>query len=838
MAKAEPQPGRPRGIKTVAQYQGDQQPGERNIPPPQLELVKRIESDSLDSFVADITKHQIEREEGLIRLDASKVGKTKPEVVRIGEKEIVFHEVLGEGGMGLVVSAAVDGKPMAMKITKPITSLELFRLYCNEAHIHRQIAQGEVVSKDALTLIQERILDPEPQIKLMKKLKEQGRLRHDVPEERIPDIVNRRIAMLPGLAESVGGIDNAQKRKNAINSLTYGDLVPRIIGKNAPERRSEAVSAAAAELIGRNWEQEYSYTRDKPVFEKTWLDDVVTTASDLAQLRGTDEYTAELNRNTRRYVIELNKGIAAYPQSENDFRREEGEQDLPEEFVVVKRMLEQNWVEQARHFKPDASEEDLEYVLSSVQELAGEFNEQRYTSLLKNKTSIEFQQLNYMQRQDAADLLDSYVRIARYTRRVRRQIDNYATMVHNLGDAVDAVESLDSGMRKQLYDAYELGIPAGLVRKQVLLNEGKTNPSYAVPQYFGQDLIVEKDLRIPAIAKHFKETVRNKYAYAPNEVELYDPVSQEILNVMREEDVSSGYLASGAVQTALEALVKERERDIDSDLMRALAKNKERILASLNKHAANNEQLVIYLEDMTKRHGADERIDPNRHIHTVEQYVWENYFNMTMDEKLALSIGIVSSLRKLHEDGIVHGDIKGANAVVDPNALMRPALLDYGLANPFKITQQPVQTGRIPGTPVFMSPELVNETVIDNRTPDIVAAGVLLYEIYDMNKYIEAAKRAGLTYLDVIKYISKKGSAIGSHEDILHEAAEEEKTGNVQKAQYLKVVADCIRPASSRATAREVEAALVEIAASPGRSDLDTLELPEYTQKDEGRAAG
>lgn len=86
-----------------------------------------------------------------------------------------------------------------------------------------------------------------------------------------------------------------------------------------------------------------------------------------------------------------------------------------------------------------------------------------------------------------------------------------------------------------------------------------------------------------------------------------------------------------------------------------------------------------------------------------------------------------------HQQGTIHRDIKPANILLDKshktrNPMGEPILSDFGLA---KLLTAPSQTiaGVVFGTPLYISPEQVQNHPISNRT-DLYSLGIILYEIF------------------------------------------------------------------------------------------------------------
>ena len=101
-----------------------------------------------------------------------------------------------------------------------------------------------------------------------------------------------------------------------------------------------------------------------------------------------------------------------------------------------------------------------------------------------------------------------------------------------------------------------------------------------------------------------------------------------------------------------------------------------------------------------------------------------------------LGLQMASALEEAHTRGIVHRDIKSANAVVSPRGQVK--LLDFGLArrsgegtsalDSQMSTEARTQAGVVVGTVPYMSPEQALGKEVDSRT-DLFSLGVVLYEL-------------------------------------------------------------------------------------------------------------
>jgi serine/threonine-protein kinase len=94
-----------------------------------------------------------------------------------------------------------------------------------------------------------------------------------------------------------------------------------------------------------------------------------------------------------------------------------------------------------------------------------------------------------------------------------------------------------------------------------------------------------------------------------------------------------------------------------------------------------------------------------------------------------IALQLAKSLQSIHDVGIVHRDLKTANAMIDKDGLVR--LMDFGIAKKVdtEASQGATAVGHIIGTPEYMSPEQARGEKIDFRS-DIYALGIVIYEIF------------------------------------------------------------------------------------------------------------
>jgi serine/threonine protein kinase len=100
------------------------------------------------------------------------------------------------------------------------------------------------------------------------------------------------------------------------------------------------------------------------------------------------------------------------------------------------------------------------------------------------------------------------------------------------------------------------------------------------------------------------------------------------------------------------------------------------------------------------------------------------------DEIKAIFTQMLEAVGYVHEQGLIHRDIKPSNFMISPNGQVK--LLDFGIAkntdtNSAEYTQ--TSTSQQMGTPMYMSPEQVNETKSVTAQSDIYSLGVVLWQM-------------------------------------------------------------------------------------------------------------
>ena len=82
--------------------------------------------------------------------------------------------------------------------------------------------------------------------------------------------------------------------------------------------------------------------------------------------------------------------------------------------------------------------------------------------------------------------------------------------------------------------------------------------------------------------------------------------------------------------------------------------------------------------------------------------------------------GVLLGIIAIHGAGLVHGDVKPANVLIDRHG--QALLIDFGLVRPA------AATNAASGSPAYMSPEQIRGEPVDPRS-DLYACAAMLFEL-------------------------------------------------------------------------------------------------------------
>ncbi|KAL4238486.1 Serine/threonine-protein kinase Nek9 [Mactra antiquata] len=102
---------------------------------------------------------------------------------------------------------------------------------------------------------------------------------------------------------------------------------------------------------------------------------------------------------------------------------------------------------------------------------------------------------------------------------------------------------------------------------------------------------------------------------------------------------------------------------------------------------------------------------------------------------------LTSALAHCHEHGIIHRDVKCLNIFMTKTDLLK--LGDFGISKVLESTSQMAET--VAGTPLYMSPELMQGVKYDYKT-DMWAVGCILYELLTLTRTFQGTNHLRLAY--------------------------------------------------------------------------------------------
>ncbi len=180
------------------------------------------------------------------------------------------------------------------------------------------------------------------------------------------------------------------------------------------------------------------------------------------------------------------------------------------------------------------------------------------------------------------------------------------------------------------------------------------------------------------------------------------------------------------------------------------------------------------------------------------------------------------ALAHAHEKSVVHRDIKPENLLLDKDGQVH--IIDFGIARFFEDATV-TQTGRLVGTPMYMSPEQVTARLdVDHRT-DIYSLGLALYELLTLRPAMLAPTREGVLRNIVTKAlppVSSKNPGVSQDlEGVVHMATARDPDARYQTGdEFAADLQQWLDGSPVAAKPYRYEADLTEIEATRPRSVL------------------
>lgn len=171
---------------------------------------------------------------------------------------------------------------------------------------------------------------------------------------------------------------------------------------------------------------------------------------------------------------------------------------------------------------------------------------------------------------------------------------------------------------------------------------------------------------------------------------------------------------------------------------------------------------------------------------------------LPLEEIKTIVLQLCDALAYAHWRGIVHRDLKPANVMISPQG--HAILMDFGIAKLLD-GEQLTGDGLSPGTPGYMSPEMIRGRAIDGRA-DIYTMGIILYEMITGQRPFQ------------------RGSRYDTMHSHLFETAPDVRKFNPAVPHELAILitqALAKEPEARFQTADELGGALRDVAITPGR---------------------
>lgn len=106
---------------------------------------------------------------------------------------------------------------------------------------------------------------------------------------------------------------------------------------------------------------------------------------------------------------------------------------------------------------------------------------------------------------------------------------------------------------------------------------------------------------------------------------------------------------------------------------------------------------------------------------TLERHIASK--EIELQQVYAWGAALARALAYAHEQGIVHGDVKPANILINQDG--RVMLTDFGIA---RFAAHISQSGSLRGTPAYLPPEQIEGKPTDGRS-DLFSLGIVLYHL-------------------------------------------------------------------------------------------------------------
>lgn len=136
-----------------------------------------------------------------------------------------------------------------------------------------------------------------------------------------------------------------------------------------------------------------------------------------------------------------------------------------------------------------------------------------------------------------------------------------------------------------------------------------------------------------------------------------------------------------------------------------------------------NHPYIVALYDAAKEGGQRYLVMEYVQGETLKAFCEPNGPRMKVNRIVDIALKCALALDVMHKNGVLHKDIKPANIMVTPDGT--PKLMDFGIAATTHAEAE-METTRVEGSPLFMSPEQVRGKAL-SAASDLYSLGAVLY---------------------------------------------------------------------------------------------------------------
>jgi len=146
---------------------------------------------------------------------------------------------------------------------------------------------------------------------------------------------------------------------------------------------------------------------------------------------------------------------------------------------------------------------------------------------------------------------------------------------------------------------------------------------------------------------------------------------------------------------------------------------------------------------------------------TLSEYLEKTSYGLKEHHALTIFKNLVKTIDDIHSCNVAHKDLKPENIFVDPTSY-DVSVIDYGLST---VVEEKKFEKKFCGSPLYMSPEMLNKEEYDPILSDIWSIGVILYEmLIGCNPWSAAENLEDLielvTKIDFPSFLSKNSVAL------------------------------------------------------------------------------